>query len=272
MPDMSRDYATRLRLAAVFTEPAVRRAIDALGPPPGSRGLDAGCGVGRQALWLAEAVGPGGCVTGVDISPANLAAARELAAETDLGDRVEFREGDLLRLPFGEDAFDWAWCEDTLWPGFLDPQAGIQELCRVVRPGGKIALLYWSSQTLLPGYPGLEARLNAAFAGTTTYLAKVAPHMQFLRALGWLEAAGVEERTARTFVAQAQAPLEPKMRASIDFIFDMFWGGLEAAVTEEDWALYQRLCSSDSPEYILHNTDYYCFATYSLFHGRTPRV
>ena len=50
-----------------LTEPAIRSAIHALQLPAGSRGLDAGCGVGTHTLWLAETVSPSGHVTGVDI-------------------------------------------------------------------------------------------------------------------------------------------------------------------------------------------------------------
>jgi demethylmenaquinone methyltransferase/2-methoxy-6-polyprenyl-1,4-benzoquinol methylase len=60
-------------------KPIFRRAIHALDLPPGSRGLDVGCGIGLQAIMLAEAVGPGGHVTGVDLSPEFLAHARDIA-------------------------------------------------------------------------------------------------------------------------------------------------------------------------------------------------
>ena len=55
-----RSYADRLRLANRVTEPAIRQIVRELAPPPGSRGLDAGCGVGLRTLCLAEAVGEGG--------------------------------------------------------------------------------------------------------------------------------------------------------------------------------------------------------------------
>lgn len=51
-------YAQRLAVSNPLIEPVVRSAIQALQIPPGSRGLDAGCGIGLQALLLAEAVGP----------------------------------------------------------------------------------------------------------------------------------------------------------------------------------------------------------------------
>ena len=56
--------------------PVIDAAIQALHLPPGSRGLDVGCGVGLQATRLAEAVGPSGHVTGLDMSPRLLEHAR----------------------------------------------------------------------------------------------------------------------------------------------------------------------------------------------------
>ena len=47
----------------------IRSAIRSLGLPAGSRGLDAGCGVGYHTVMLAEEVGPGGHVTGFDLTP-----------------------------------------------------------------------------------------------------------------------------------------------------------------------------------------------------------
>ncbi len=62
-------YLQSLMVANPLQEPVMRRTIHALNLPPGSRGLDAGCGIGLQAIMLAEAVGGTGHVTGVDLSP-----------------------------------------------------------------------------------------------------------------------------------------------------------------------------------------------------------
>ena len=91
-----RSYADRLRLAGRVTGPAIRQAIEELAPPRGSAGLNAGCGIGLRTLLRAEAVGEGGKVTGLDISPDHLAAARGLAGESQLSGRVDFVEGDIL--------------------------------------------------------------------------------------------------------------------------------------------------------------------------------
>jgi len=61
-------YRDKLVLAQPLRDPAIRQAIRALELPEGSRGLDAGCGIGSHTLLLAEVVGPGGHVTGLDLS------------------------------------------------------------------------------------------------------------------------------------------------------------------------------------------------------------
>ena len=53
----------------------------------------------------------------MDISPDHLAHAGEIASRSRLAEQVSFQEGDLNNLPFGADAFDWAWSADSLWPG-----------------------------------------------------------------------------------------------------------------------------------------------------------
>jgi ubiquinone/menaquinone biosynthesis C-methylase UbiE len=254
------------------TEPAIRSAICALELPPGSRGLDAGCGVGTHTLWLAEAVSPGGHVTGVDISRECLARAEETARSNGLAKVVSFQYGDMNDLPFDDDAFDWAWNVDTLWPvAGKDPRPLVNELARVVKPGGTIAILFWSSQRLLPGYPLLEARLNATYAANFPYTDDAKPELHILRALRWLQGAGLEEAEVRTFVADIQAPLDDTARKALMASFQMFWGKAKPEVTPEDWASFQRLCQPESPDFILNLPDYYAFITYSLFYGKLPK-
>jgi demethylmenaquinone methyltransferase/2-methoxy-6-polyprenyl-1,4-benzoquinol methylase len=61
-------YAQKLALSDLLREQVIRSAIRALELPLGSLGLDAGCGIGSHTLLLAEAVGPGGRVIGLDLS------------------------------------------------------------------------------------------------------------------------------------------------------------------------------------------------------------
>jgi demethylmenaquinone methyltransferase/2-methoxy-6-polyprenyl-1,4-benzoquinol methylase len=175
-------------------------------------------------------------------------------------------------LPFDNGAFDWVWNADTLWPvGGTDPRPLVRELVRVVRPGGTVAILFWSSQRLLPGYPLLEARLNATTAANYPYTSQAEPELHCMRALGWLREAAVEKPQARTFVASVQAPLDNEVRRVMGATFQMFWANAEPEVTPEDWAAFQQLCQPESNDFILNRPDYYAFITYSLFYGKVAQ-
>jgi len=263
-------YAGKLALSDVLRQPAIRAAIKALDLPKGSRGLDAGCGIGSHTLLLAEAVVPGGYVTGLDLSPGFLARARATAARSPLSEYVSFQEGNVNSLPFDDDAFDWAWSVDCVGYGTPDPIAVLRELARVVRPSGTVAILGWSSQQLLPGHPLLEARLNATRLGIAPFSQGRRAEQHFLRALGWFRNVGLEEPKVRTFVGSVHAPLDDAVRSALISLLEMRWGDPRSDLSEEDWATYRRLSEPDSPEFIVDIPEYYAFFTYSMFQATVP--
>ena len=193
-------------------EAPLRAAIEALHLPPGSRGLDIGCGTGDPALMMAEATGPDGHVTGLDISRPVLDNARRKASRSGCADRIAFEQGDMRALPFAPASFDWAWSVDCVGYPSADLLPILMGIRRVVRPGGVIALLAWSSQQLLPGYSLLEARLNATCSAYAPFLESQPPQAHFQRALHWFPQAGLTDATCTTFVGQVQAPLRPEIR------------------------------------------------------------
>ena len=199
-------YIQRLFVANPLREPVLRSAIQALQLPVGSRGLDAGCGIGLQTVLLAEIVGPAGHITGLDLSPEFLLHAEEIVKESGLSEQISFREGNVNELPFDDDTFDWLWSADCVGYPAVESPSILKELARVVKPGGSVAILGWSSQQLLPGHPLLEARLNAIAPGYASFFKGMRPERYFLRALGWFHNAGYEEPTARTLVGNVQPP------------------------------------------------------------------
>ena len=227
-------YMQRLSVSNPLIEPTVYTAIRALQLPSGSRGLDAGCGIGLQALLLAEAVGPNGHVTGLDISPEFLLHGEEIVSKSGLSDRISFREGDVRELPFDDHTFDWAWSSSCVGYAPLEPLPLVKELARVVKPGGSVAIFAWSSEKLLPGYPLLEARLNATSSGIAPFVTGKRPELHFLRALGWFRDAGLEELTVRTFTGDAYAPLSDDLRRALIALFEMRWPGVESELAQED--------------------------------------
>ena len=266
-------YRTQLRKVSRLIEAATGQAMAAFAPTPGSSGLDVGCGIGLDAVRLARAVGHGGSVTGLDISQEFIEDARKLAAESDVPAALEFRLGNLTDLPFEAGSFDWVWCKDVLWGHLVDPVTSLAELARVVRPGASVVLVFWSSQVLLPGFPELEARLMEAFVRTTPYTAGIVPERHFMRALGWMRAAGLRDLEVRSFAASVHSPLDDEMQDVVRCTLEMFYGGLERSLSREDWRLVRRLCDPDSDEFLPRSPDYCCLVAYTSFCGkRMPEV
>jgi ubiquinone/menaquinone biosynthesis C-methylase UbiE len=262
----------RLLEANSLREPVLRAAIQALQLPKGSRGLDLGSGIGLQSMLLADAVGPGGQVTAADIDAHLLAYGERLAGQAGYAGQIVFRQADMHRLPFDGSSFDWVWSADCVGYPLADLPPLLDELQRVVQPGGSIALLAWTSQQVLPGYPLLEARLNGACSSYAPYLEGKDPEHHFLRALRWFREAGLEAVEACTFTCDVSAPLNSSRRAALASLFDMLWAPPPAGAPQDDWSESRRLCSPDSPEFIADLPGYYAFFTYTMFTGRRPVI
>jgi ubiquinone/menaquinone biosynthesis C-methylase UbiE len=261
-------YIQKLIVSNPLMEPVYKDIIRAMELLPGSRGLDVGCGIGLQAILLAEAVDSDGHVIGLDITPKFLAHAKKIVEKAGFRDRVSFKIGDMNELPFDNNTFDWLWSANCVGYPAREPLPLLKELARVVKPGGEIAILIYASQMLLPGYPLLEARLNATSIGIAPFTADMRPETHYMRFLGWFQKAGFENGTVQSFVSDVQAPLGEEKRAALAALIDMRWGGAESEVSFEDWAQFLRLTQPDSPEYILDLPDYYAFITCALFRGR----
>ncbi|WP_380281867.1 methyltransferase domain-containing protein [Kitasatospora purpeofusca] len=107
--------------------------------PPGSRVLEAGCGVGAQTVHLLAA-SPGVLLTAADLSADSLAQARARVAAQVPDARVRWHHGDLHRLPFPDDSFDHLFVCFVL-EHLADPPAALAALRRVLRPGGSITVI-----------------------------------------------------------------------------------------------------------------------------------
>jgi demethylmenaquinone methyltransferase / 2-methoxy-6-polyprenyl-1,4-benzoquinol methylase len=261
-------YIERLLLSHLMTEPVIRKAIGALNLPPGSRGLDVGCGIGLHLPIMAEAVGEGGCVIGLDLSSDFLVRAEEIAKECGYSGRVTLKTGDVNVLPFDDNTFDWVWSANLVgYHPALKPIMSMGELVRVVRPGGTVAIIYWSSQQLLCGHPMLEARLNATTPGIAPFTTGMSPDSHSQRGLGWFRVLGLMDVRAFTFVGDVRAPLSDEMKDAMVSLFEMRWGEAKSEVSHGVWNEYHRLCQPESVDFILNHKDYYAFFTYTMFTG-----
>ncbi len=255
-------------MANSLREPTLREMVRALRLPEGSRGLDAGCGIGLQCLLLAEEVGLAGSVTGLDISAEMLDYGSKIVEEAGLAERILFKEGDVASLPFDNNTFDWAWSVDCVGYAPWEPLPLLKELARVVKPGGIVSIAAWSSEELLPGYPRLEARLRATSAGIAPFIQGKKPELHFLRALNWFHKLGLKECRAKTFAGSFHAPLSNEIRNALVDLFRMRWPDVASELPPDELVEFQRICQPDSPDFILNLADYYAFFTYTMFWGK----
>jgi SAM-dependent methyltransferase len=123
------------RFMGRYSEPLAQGLVARLDPTPGQRALDVGCGPGALTAQLVSRLGPD-AVSAVDPSEPFVAAARERLPGVDI--RLGSAEG----LPFADAAFDVAVAQ--LVVHFMtDPVAGIAEMARVTRLGGRVAASVW---------------------------------------------------------------------------------------------------------------------------------
>ncbi len=122
------------------------RAVDLACVSPGSRVLDVATGTGDLAIELARRVSPGGEVLGSDFSEEMLSRARLKGAQVA---GLSFEWGDALQLPYDRDSFDAATVGFAA-RNFSDLQRGLAEMARVVRPGGRVVVLDFTTPTRPP--------------------------------------------------------------------------------------------------------------------------
>jgi SAM-dependent methyltransferase len=123
---------------ALFTTPPAAHLVEFAGVRPGERLLDIGTGTGVVAVTAARA---GATVTGLDLTPALLEAARENARIARI-DGIEWVEGDAENLPFPDERFDVVVSQfgHMFAPR---PEIAVEQMRRVLKPTGRIAFATW---------------------------------------------------------------------------------------------------------------------------------
>ncbi|MGH2853576.1 MAG: class I SAM-dependent methyltransferase [Solirubrobacteraceae bacterium] len=182
---LGRQYDRVATLLSFGQDPRWRRAmVAAIDAEPQDRVLDVATGTGLVAQELVRRYG---CtVVGLDQSPEMLAGARaRLACDPALAARVTLIEGEAERLPFADGELDHL-TFTYLLRYVEDPGATLAELARVVRPGGRIAMLefgvppnpLWRAAWRLythVGLPALGRLFSREWAATGSFLAHSIP-------------------------------------------------------------------------------------------------
>jgi len=132
------------------------RVADAAQIAAGQKVLDVACGTGVLAREAARRVQPGGTVTGLDRNEGMLDVARRKAPD------IDWRLGRAEALPFEDGATDAVLSQFGLM-FFEDRRAALQEMWRVLRPGGRMAVAVWDALDRNPGYAALAGLLQRLF-------------------------------------------------------------------------------------------------------------
>lgn len=137
----------------LFT-PWARLLLDRLDLQPGEAVLDVACGPGSVSRLAATAVGRGGQVTGVDLSPAMLAIAQAKPVLSDAAP-IHYHRATAERLPVADSDFDVAVCQHGL-QFFSNRAAALAEMRRALRPGGRAGIAVWAEIAHAPPFAALE--------------------------------------------------------------------------------------------------------------------
>jgi ubiquinone/menaquinone biosynthesis C-methylase UbiE len=125
-------------------------------PLRGERILDVACGTGIVARLAAQNLGPMGKVVGLDLNPGMITVAHSTSAGTE---NIEWREGNAMALPLSDKTFDLVLCQQGL-QFFPNRLVSLNEMHRVLVPGGRLALSVWSSIRNCPGFHSLAEALG----------------------------------------------------------------------------------------------------------------
>ena len=178
--------------------PATAELASALGLTPSMRVLDVGCGIGGPSRYVAATCG---CrVTGIDLTEEYCRVATLLADKVGLGERVEFRQGNALAMPFEDASFDAAYTQHVAM-NIEDKAALYAEVRRVLKPGARFGIY-----DLLQGDGG-DVLFPVPWARDASISFLVRPTE--LRAL--LEAAKFEISSWRDTTAQARLWVDQAM-------------------------------------------------------------
>jgi arsenite methyltransferase len=256
------DGARRIR--RVYATPDVvgqrARVLELLCPEPGEHVLDIGSGPGFLVGAIADAVGPGGAVHGVDTSSAMNALAAAHCADRSW---VRIDEGSAEALPYPDGAFDAA-VSTQVYEYVADVLNALTEVRRVLRPGGRVLVLDtdWDSVVWHAADRELHRRVMAAWAEhlVDPHLPRVLP--------GLLERAGfrVVERVLIPLFNPVYDP-DTYSAGTIEVIGDFVAG--RQGISDEDVARWAADLRSRGTDY-LFSVNRYCFVA-ELPEGGAPR-
>jgi ubiquinone/menaquinone biosynthesis C-methylase UbiE len=190
--------------------------------------VDIGSGIGGPARFLADTCG---CkVTGIDLSPSFVDAARYLTARTEQGAAVSFETGSALELPFTDAGFDIALLQHVAM-NIHDRSRLYREIRRVLRRGGRFATFDIVVQSGEPKFPLPWARSEAASFLLSADATRTTIERSGFRLLEWKD----DTEAAKTWITQLREsgpPPAPNLGLVVGPDFPQLIGNLGRSLME----------------------------------------
>lgn len=259
-----------------IARPEYEAQLRAVGIQPGWRVLDAACGGGSFLPWLTELVGPGGQITALDLTPENVAIVDQRVANWSLPCPVEVRQGNILALPYPDDAFDAVWFANTA-QYLTDNEllSTLVEFRRVVRPGGLVAVKdSIGGVTFHPIPQQFIERMQLAVIESDSAEGQAWDRLFYRTPLlrRWLERAGFAEVWQRFTLIERWAPFEPLEREyALDGMVFMANMAAQHKLSAEDQAMWAELSDPTSAVNPANHPESYFSEGNYLAVGRVPQ-
>jgi arsenite methyltransferase len=242
--------------------------LRAAGIQPGWSVLDAGAGNGVFLPLMAELLGAGGRIEALDLTPENVEAIQGLIASRQFACPVSARTGNITALPYEIGTFDAVWSANVIqYLSDDELTRTIEEFRRVVRPGGLVAvkevdISVWQYQ---PQDPKLTWRLLDALSDDK----QMSGAMRGTRVPAWFRAAGLENVSAITTLAERRQPLRPVERQYIRNNLE-FLSGLARKRDLPEADQHQWKAIGEDPDRLLSDPDFCYREMWVLSSGTVP--
>lgn len=251
------NYASMLAAYHRAYRQELEAMIAALPLRPGDRVLDMACGDGAYTYWIAAHVAHAGHVVGADISFDYLRLAHQRTRVGPWVDSISYTVGDVAYLPFADSCFDLVWCAQSLYD-FPETIPALQEMRRVVRPGGLVVILEndWLHHLLLPWPVGLEMALRLAELQALRRETPQPEKFYVARRLGHLfRAAGLTPYHKQTYATNRQAPLDEDVRTFLAAYLHRLRQRVQPYLAPEQLREFDAYLDADSHCSLLHHPD-----------------
>jgi len=263
-------YAEELRAFHEAYAVELQQTTDSVPLPPQARVLDVPCGDGFFTACLARRMRPDDELVAVDLSEAYLAEAERRVSGIANGPRLRFQTADAFHLPFADNYFDVVWCAQSMI-SLPDPVAALGEMLRVLKPGGRVAVLENDEiHHVLFSWPvELELEIGHAMrrASRDRYgSSKKLFAARHLRTM--LKKAGFQPLRRETFAADRQAPFAPSTRAYLAGHLRHTWELTRDLICSNRHTAVERLLEPESGDYLLDQPDAEATYIMTLHQGR----